>query len=313
MVSSAIRAIGLEKSYGNTRAVRGIDLDVEQGELFGFLGPNGAGKSSAVKVLCTIAEPTSGTAIVAGHDVRTQRRHVRSRIGVVFQESTLDIFLSAQRNLRLHGELYGMPSRVLHRRVDEVLEFVGLDDRRHDPVLSFSGGMKRKLEIGRGLLHTPEVLFLDEPTIGLDPHTRASVWDYIAMLRDTWNVTVFVTTHYLDEAEHCDRIAIMNEGEIVALDTPEALKGTIGADRIRLRTGDNDTTVEVLRTTFNLAAGSHDGVVSVAVPDGDAFVPQLFSRLDVPIESVTVTRPSLDDVFMAYTGRAISDSERTPR
>jgi ABC-2 type transport system ATP-binding protein len=313
MTTPAIHVTGLEKSYGSTTAVAGIDLDVHRGEMFGFLGPNGAGKSSAVKVLCTLTEPTAGTAVVAGHDVRTERHHVRRRIGAVFQESTLDIFLSAEQNLRFHGELHGLPRKVLRRRIDEVLDFVGLTKRRHDPVLSFSGGMKRKLEIGRGLLHTPEVLFLDEPTVGLDPHTRASVWEYIATLRDAWNVTVFVTTHYLDEAEHCDRIAIMNEGRIVALDAPDALKSTVGADRVRLRTENDTAAVKQLRDSFGIDATVHDGSVTFAIADGGAFVPRLFERLDIAIDTVTVTRPSLDDVFMAYTGRTITTPEGTAR
>ncbi len=173
--------------------------------------------------------------------------------------------------------------------------------------------MKRKLEIGRGLLHTPEVLFLDEPTVGLDPHTRASVWEYIATLRDAWNVTVFVTTHYLDEAEHCDRIAIMNEGRIVALDAPDALKSTVGADRVRLRTENDTAAVKQLRDSFGIDATVHDGSVTFAIADGGAFVPRLFERLDIAIDTVTVTRPSLDDVFMAYTGRTITTPEGTAR
>ncbi|MEY7971622.1 ATP-binding cassette domain-containing protein [Saccharomonospora xinjiangensis] len=312
-MTSAIRVAGLTKSYGTTTAVAGIDLDVGHGEVFGFLGPNGAGKSSAVKVLCTLTEPTEGTAVVAGHDVRTERHHVRRRIGAVFQESTLDVFLSAEQNLRFHGELHGLPKKTLRRRIDEVLDFVGLAKRRHDPVVSFSGGMRRKLEICRGLLHTPQVLFLDEPTIGLDPHTRASVWEYIATLREAWNVTVFLTTHYLDEAEHCDRIAIMNEGRIVALDTPDALKRTVGADRIRLRTADDDAALAHLRNRLGLDAAIHDGSVTFTIADGAAFVPRLFEHLDVAVHAVTVTRPSLDDVFMTYTGRTISTPEGATR
>ncbi|EID54567.1 daunorubicin resistance protein DrrA family ABC transporter ATP-binding protein [Saccharomonospora xinjiangensis] len=312
-MTSAIRAAGLTKSFGTTTAVAGIDLDVGHGELFGFLGPNGAGKSSAVKVLCTLTEPTEGTAVVAGHDVRTERHHVRRRIGAVFQEPTLDVFLSAEQNLRFHGELHGLPKKTLRRRIDEVLDFVGLAKRRHDPIVSFSGGMRRKLEICRGLLHTPQVLFLDEPTIGLDPHTRASVWEYIATLREAWNVTVFLTTHYLDEAEHCDRIAIMNEGRIVALDTPDALKRTVGADRIRLRTADDDAALAHLRNRLGLDAALHDGSVTFTIGDGAAFVPRLFEHLDVAVHAVTVTRPSLDDVFMTYTGRTISTPEGATR
>ncbi|MFF5990916.1 ATP-binding cassette domain-containing protein [Prauserella flavalba] len=310
MVNQAVHVRGLEKSYGDVRAVGGIDLDVAEGEMFGFLGPNGAGKSTAIKILCTITDATAGTAVVAGHDVRTERAEVRRNIGVVFQESTLDAYLTAEQNLRFHGELYGLPRRLLRERMDEVLELVGLTDRRHDPVLKFSGGMRRRLEIGRGLLHAPRVLFLDEPTIGLDPQTRASIWEYIALLRQRQDITIFVTTHYMDEAEHCDRIAIMNRGEIVVTDTPDALKSSVGADRVRVRTEDDPAAIAVLRERFGLDAAIHDGMVTFAVADGAQFVPRLFGELGIGIDTVTVTRPSLDDVFMAYTGRTMGDTEK---
>jgi ABC-2 type transport system ATP-binding protein len=193
--------------------------------------------------------------------------------------------------------------------MDEVLAMVGLDERRADLVQTFSGGMKRRLEIARGLLHSPHVLFLDEPTIGLDPQTRASIWDYITDLRRRERITVFVTTHYMDEAEHCDRIAIMNEGEIVVIDTPEALKSGIGADRVQIRTADDVAAIEQLDRVFGIEAAIHEGAVTFAVPGGAQFVPRLFGGLDVAIETVTVTRPSLDDVFMTYTGTTIRDAE----
>lgn len=310
ITAAAVSVRGLKKNYGPVEAVRGIDLDVAAGEMFGFLGPNGAGKTTAIKILCTLAEATAGTATVAGCDVAKDRAEVRRRIGVVFQEPTLDTYLTAEQNLRFHGELYGMPRRLLNERMDEVLNMVGLSERRTDQVLKFSGGMKRRLEIGRGLLHAPQVLFLDEPTIGLDPQTRASIWDYIATLRHRQDITIFVTTHYMDEAEHCDRIAIMNNGEIVVTDTPEALKSSVGADRVQIRTDDDGTAIERLRERFGVAAAMHDGMVTFAVPGGAAFVPRLFAELGLAIDTVTVTRPSLDDVFMTYTGSTISDSEQ---
>ncbi|MEU6646452.1 ATP-binding cassette domain-containing protein [Saccharomonospora sp. NPDC046836] len=306
----AVRVRGLEKTYGEVRAVNGIDLDVDEGEMFGFLGPNGAGKTTAIKILCTIADATAGTATVAGTDVRTQRAEVRRRIGVVFQEPTLDSYLTAEQNLRFHGELYGMPRRQLRERITEVLEMVGLTQRRDDPVLKFSGGMKRRLEIGRGLLHAPKVLFLDEPTIGLDPQTRASIWDYIATLRQEQDITIFVTTHYMDEAEHCDRISIMNRGDIVVTGTPDALKSSVGADRVRIRTEDDHAAIRALRERFELDAAVHDGMVTFSVGDGAQFVPRLFAELGIAIDTVTVTRPSLDDVFMVYTGRTMADTEK---
>jgi ABC-2 type transport system ATP-binding protein len=310
---AAVSVRGLVKRYGEVEAVRGIDLDVATGEMFGFLGPNGAGKTTAIKILCTIAEATDGSATVAGHDVRTERSAVRRRIGLVFQEPTLDAYLTAEQNLRFHGELYGMPRRLLRERIDEVLEMVGLTDRRGDPVLKYSGGMKRRLEIGRGLLHSPQVLFLDEPTIGLDPHTRASIWEYIASLRQRQDITIFVTTHYMDEAEHCDRIAIMNQGRIVVTDTPDALKSSVGADRVQIRTEDDPAAIRHLRDLLGVQAGTHDGMVTFSVAGGAAFVPKLFTTLPLRIDTVTVTRPSLDDVFMSYTGHTISDAQADGR
>ncbi len=309
MSTSAVHVRDLVKRYGEVEAVRGIDLDVAEGEMFGFLGPNGAGKTTAIKILCTIAEASSGSASVAGLDVATHRADVRRRIGLVFQDPTLDTYLTAEQNLRFHGELYGMPRRLLRRRIDEVLEMVGLAERRNDQVQKFSGGMKRRLEIGRGLLHSPQVLFLDEPTIGLDPQTRASIWDYIATLRANQDITIFVTTHYMDEAEHCDRIAIMNQGKIVVTDTPDALKSSVGADRIQIRTDDDETAIVRLKERLDVEATMHDGMVTFSVPGGAQFVPRLFTELGIGIATVTVTRPSLDDVFMSYTGRTISDAQ----
>jgi ABC-2 type transport system ATP-binding protein len=241
--------------------------------------------------------------------VRTERDAVRRNIGLVFQEPTLDGYLTAEQNLRFHCELYGMSRAVARARREEVLAMVSLLDRRWDLVQTYSGGMKRRLEIARGLLHSPRVLFLDEPTIGLDPQTRASIWAYLGDLHRTTDVTVFVTTHYMDEAEHCDRLAIMNEGSIVALDTPHALKAALGKDRVQITTDDDQTALVALRDRFGLEAGMHEGAVTMAVTDGAGFVPRLVAELGVPIRSVTVTRPSLDDVFLAHTGRTIRDAE----
>lgn len=305
----AIQLRELTKSFGSVQAVRGIDLDVAAGEMFGFLGPNGAGKTTTINILCTLAVPTSGSAEVAGYDVSSQQAAVRSRIGLVFQEATLDTYLTAEQNLRFHGELYGVPRAHLRERIDTVLEMVGLADRRADLVRTFSGGMRRRLEIARGLLHSPIVLFLDEPTIGLDPQTRAAIWDYIEQLRRDEDITVFVTTHYMEEAEYCDRIAIIDHGQIAAIDTPEALKSTIGADRIQLRTTDTEATIRQLRERLGVDAEVHADMVTFAVTAGAQFVPRLFAELDTDIDTVTVTRPSLDDVFMAVTGRTIRDAE----
>jgi ABC-2 type transport system ATP-binding protein len=309
----AIEVAGLTKTYksgdGAVEAVRGIDLRVEAGQTYGFLGPNGAGKSTTIEMLCTIRNPTAGSARVAGFDVVRERDQVRRRIGLVFQQQTLDLQLTAEQNLRFHADLYGLSRADAERRITEVLEMVALADRRSDTVMKFSGGMKRRLEIARGLVHAPQVLFLDEPTIGLDPQTRAAIWDYLRELRERTEITVFVTTHYMDEAEHCDRIAIMDHGEIVIEDTPEALKSSVGTDRIALRTDDDELAIARVRERLGIEAGIHDGQVTLAVPEGAQVVPRLFTELGVGIRSVTVNRPSLDDVFLAYTGRTIRDSE----
>jgi ABC-2 type transport system ATP-binding protein len=235
----AIEVTDLVKSYGDVEAVRGVSFTVGRGEVFGFLGPNGAGKSTTINMLCTLARPTSGSARVSGFDVVTERDDVRRHIGLVFQDPTLDGYLTAEQNLRLHAELYGIDPGVIEARMDQMLEMVDLADRRSQPVMTFSGGMRRRLEIARGLLHSPRVLFLDEPTIGLDPQTRSSIWTYIRALQEAEGTTIFMTTHYMEEAEFCDRIAIIDRGEIVVLDTPEALKASVGGDE-RERTTLND-------------------------------------------------------------------------
>jgi ABC-2 type transport system ATP-binding protein len=305
----AIEVEDLVKTYGEVEAVRGVSFTVPSGEVFGFLGPNGAGKSTTINMLCTLATPTSGTARVSGFDVVTRRDDVRRHIGLVFQDPTLDVQLTAEQNLRLHAELYGIDAGVIPARMEQMLEMVDLADRRAHKVLTFSGGMKRRLEIARGLMHSPRVLFLDEPTIGLDPQTRSSIWSYIRALQEAEGTTIFMTTHYMDEAEFCDRIAIMDRGEIVVLDTPAALKAGVGADRVVLGTADDDAALEALRDRFGIDASVAEGAVTFHVENGEAFVPRLFAELDVAITSVAVSRPTLDDVFMRYTGTTIRDAE----
>src|SRR5436305_1905737 len=304
---AAIVVDGLAKSFDEVEAVRGVDFEVATGEVFGFLGPNGAGKSTTINMLCTLAKPTAGRATVAGYDIVHERDDVRRHIGLVFQDPTLDGYLSAYENLRLHAELYGVERALVPARMRQVLEMVGLWDRKDSPVSTFSGGMRRRLEIARGLMHSPRVLFLDEPTIGLDPQTRSSIWSYIELLKETEDITIFMTTHYMDEAEFCDRIAIMDRGEIVVLDTPAALKASVGADRVVLETHDAGTALVALRDRFGIEATIAEGAVTFHVASGEAFLPRLFAELGVAITSVAVSRPTLDAVFMRYMGWTVRD------
>jgi ABC-2 type transport system ATP-binding protein len=307
----AVSVKGLVKRYDQVEAVRGIEFEVSAGEIFGFLGPNGAGKSTTINMLCTLVRPSGGSALVAGHDVVTERDDVRRNIGLVFQDTTLDGYLTAEQNLRLHAELYGVPRELVGERMRQVMEMVGLWDRKDSWVNTFSGGMKRRLEIARGLLHSPRVLFLDEPTVGLDPQTRSSIWRYIRELKAREDITIFLTTHYMDEAEYCDRIAIMDQGRIIVLDTPEALKAKVGKDRVQIETDDDQAAIATLRERFGIEATVADGAVTFGVPEGGQFVPRLFDEWDPapPIRSVSVSRPSLDDVFMSHTGTTIRDAE----
>jgi len=260
-------------------------------------------------MLCTLVRPTGGRATVAGFDVVRERTEVRRQIGLVFQDTTLDDYLTAAENLRFHAELYRVPKGELDERLRRVMDMVGLWERRGSIVKTFSGGMKRRLEIARGLLHSPRVLFLDEPTVGLDPQTRSHIWGYINELKRRESITMFLTTHYMDEAEHCDRIAIMDNGELVVVDTPEALKRSVGRDRVSIRTNDDQAALRILAERFDLDPTISEGAITFFVAHGEQFVPRLFADPDITIESVHVARPTLDDVFMTYTGRTIRDAE----
>jgi ABC-2 type transport system ATP-binding protein len=307
--ATAVSVNDLVKRYDEVEAVRGIELEVHSGEIFGFLGPNGAGKSTTINMLCTLVRPSGGSARVAGHDVVSERDEVRRNIGLVFQDTTLDGYLTAEQNLRLHAELYGVPRDAVAPRMRQVMEMVGLWERKNSLVNTFSGGMKRRLEIARGLLHSPRVLFLDEPTVGLDPQTRSSIWSYIRELKSSEDITIFLTTHYMDEAEYCDRIAIIDQGKIIVLDTPEALKASVGKDRVQIQTDDDQAAIAALRERFGIEAKVVEGMVTFGVSEGEHFVPRLFDELGQRIRSVNVSRPSLDDVFMSYTGTTIRDAE----
>jgi ABC-2 type transport system ATP-binding protein len=297
----------LTRRFGTFTAVDGISFDVSEGEVFAFLGPNGAGKSTTINMLCTLAHPTAGQVTVAGFDVAARPTAVRRNIGLVFQDQTLDEQLTAQENLRFHAVLYRVPSGEVDERIARVLELVDLSDRRYDLVSEFSGGMARRLEIARALMHVPRVLFLDEPTLGLDPQTRALMWEDVLRLREESNVTVFLTTHYMDEAEYADRIAIIDHGRIVALDTPVALKAAIGADTVELGTTDDAAAIAALeRAGYRVEAVA--GGARVFVENGENAVAALIETAGVPVLNVHVHQPTLDDVFLHYTGREIREA-----
>jgi len=302
-----IEARDIRKNFGDVEAVRGVSFKVEAGEIFGFLGPNGAGKTTTINILCTLVKPTSGAAELAGYDVVKQPAKVRGAIGIVFQDPSLDERLSAHENLVFHALVYGVPKEVRYERIDNVLKMVELWDRRHDVVRTFSGGMKRRLEIARGLLHHPKVLFLDEPTLGLDPQTRNRIWEYVRDLRDREQLSIFLTTHYMDEAENCDRIAIIDNGRIIAVDTPANLKKLVGGDIISISTEDNDAAAGQIAEKHGLSAVEQDSKLVIEVPDGEKFLARLARSIDVPINSLSLRRPTLDDVFLKLTGRTIRD------
>lgn len=311
----AIEVQGLVRKFGDLIAVGGVQFNVEPNEIFGFLGPNGAGKTTTINMLCTLLRPTEGAALVNGFDVATQPAQVRHSIGLVFQDPSLDEQLTGLENLRFHALLYDMDRTDFQDRAREVLDMVELSERRDDLVRTYSGGMKRRLEIARGLLHHPTVLFLDEPTLGLDPQTRRHIWDYLLGLRDQEGVTMFMTTHYMEEAEHCDRIAIIDKGEIVALDDPENLKSLVGGDIITVRTSDNRLAKEKLRQHHGLSprAGPQNQLI-IETDQGDKFIPKMiasFSNHEIPVEvqSVNLRRPTLEDVFIKLTGHAIREEE----
>lgn len=289
----AIRVAGLTKRYGSIDAVRDVNFEVRPGEVFAFLGPNGAGKTTTIKMLCTLARPTSGVATVAGFDVRRQPRGVRQRIGLVFQDPTLDRELTAEENLRFHAVLYRIPRHEVEARISRVLTLVGLAERRRGLVSTFSGGMARRLEIARALLHTPQVLFLDEPTVGLDPQTRSQMWADVLRLRREEGVTIFLTTHYLDEAENADRIAIIDHGSVVTCDTPAKLKAAVGADTVDLVTADDSAARRSL-SSAGYAVQATPGGLRVTVPDGARAVSGLVTQAGVDVEQLRVRRPSLE-------------------
>jgi len=304
-----IEVSDLKKNYNGFAAVKGISFGVGKGEIFGFLGPNGAGKTTTINMLCTLLKPSGGKATVNGFDVVKNRLAVRKSIGLVFQDPSLDERLSAIENLRFHGMIYGIPRVERERRINEVLELVELTGRQKDQVKTFSGGMKRRLEIARGLLHRPRVLFLDEPTLGLDPQTRHHIWEYINQLRIDEGLAIFLTTHYMDEAEHCVRIAIIDHGELIAIDTPQKLKEQIGGDVIMLSADDNETAAREIGDKFGIAVKEINGELALHVENGEHFMPQLIKALETRVTSISLRSPTLEDVFLNLTGRRIRDEK----
>ena len=304
-----IEVDNLSKQFGEIKAVDGVSFKVEEGEVFGFLGPNGAGKTTTINMLCTLLRPTSGQARVAGLDVIKDKNDVRRAIGLVFQETTLDDYLTAEQNILFHALAYAVPSEVRKQRTKELLTLMELWERRKSKIRTYSGGMKRRLEIARGLVHLPRVLFLDEPTLGLDPQTRNRIWEYILNLREKQGLTIFLTTHYMDEAEHSDKIAVIDHGKIVALNTPDSLKDQVGGDVLTISSDNNELVEDELRDKYGLVPEVNNGTVSVRVPGGEEFLPQFVRAYEGTLQSIGLRRPTLEDVFLHLTGREIRDEK----
>jgi ABC-2 type transport system ATP-binding protein len=297
----------LSRSFGDLEAVREVTFDVSRGQVFGFLGPNGAGKTTTINMLCTLLPPTAGRAVINGFDIANDRSEVRRSIGLVFQQPTLDLTLTALQNLRFHAYAYDMPTEEREEQIRRLLTMVELWDRRKDKVRDFSGGMRRRLEIARGLLHHPKVLFLDEPTLGLDPQTRRRTWEYLRELRDRHDLTIFLTTHYMDEADNCDRIAVIDHGRIVALDTPDRLKAAVGGDLVTITTTSPVSAADEIRRRHQLSPTIDDHTVRFQVAGGEAFLPEFIRSFNHPLEAISLRRPTLDDVFLHLTGHQIRD------
>ncbi|HOO54924.1 MAG TPA: ATP-binding cassette domain-containing protein [Methanothrix sp.] len=316
MEGAAIATSGLTMRFNGFTAVDGVDLRIEKGELFGLLGPNGAGKSTIIKMLTTMLRPSAGGATVWGFDIGRERDAVRNSIGVVFQDPSVDSQLSGRENLDFHGRMYGMDKKTRAERVAEVLELVDLTEKADVLMEDYSGGMQRRLEIARGLMHHPHVLFLDEPTLGLDAQTRRYIWRYILKMNQEEGVTVVLTTHYMEEADHlCERVAIIDQGKIVALDTPENLKDLIGADIVTLEMDDGvtDEQIEAFSKFEGVEAVDRSGsTLNLSVDRGESRIPEIVlgaCRVGVKIRSVSMHEPTLEDVFLKFTGKKIREAE----
>ncbi|MEE9913741.1 MAG: ATP-binding cassette domain-containing protein [Deltaproteobacteria bacterium] len=301
-----IETRSLTKTFGKIQAVRGVDLDIEKGEIFGLLGPNGAGKTTTIGMLCTIIRPTSGRGIIAGFDIAKHPTQVRRRVGIVFQDPTLDTILTGRENLQLHARLYGIPARVRSVWIEEMLELVDLQERADDLTKTYSGGMRRRLELARGLLHRPAVLFLDEPTLGLDPQTRARTWDYIRKMAQKEETTVVLTTHYMEEAEQmCDRIGIIDAGRIIALDTPGNMIDTMGGDIVAI-TAPRPPLDQLRSLPYVSDVKAAGDQMEITMKAAHLHLAHLLSLIP-DIASVEMRKPTLSDVFIKLTGRDIRD------
>lgn len=304
---SIIKVENLSKQFGELTAVNNISFEVDEGSIFGFLGPNGAGKTTTINILCTLLAPTSGKTFIAGHDCLREPSEVRKNIGIVFQDTTLDKDLTAYENLMFHAYLYDVKKSEINDRIDDALHFVGLYERRNDLVKIFSGGMKRRLEVARGMIHRPKVLFLDEPTLGLDPQSRANLWEFIVELPKKHNVTIFMTTHYMEEAEVCNKIAIIDQGQIIAMGSPDELKKTIGGDVIYIKTSDNKNAKLEIEKLFNVEVSEKDNELFLTSLKGDACIPEIIKTIGENVLSVRLQRPTLNDVFLKMTGKQIRE------
>ena len=303
---SAIETDRLTKNYGDLLAVDSLKISIKEGEIFGLLGPNGAGKTTTLSMLATLLKPTSGTALVNGYDIRAHPADVRRSIGIVFQDPSSDDVLTGWENLYLHALMFGVPKHERRQRIQRVLSLVDLQDRADDIVKKYSGGMRRRLELARGLLHNPRILFLDEPTLGLDPQTREHIWEYIENLAKAEKVTIIITTHYMDEADRlCNRVAIIDHGRIVALDTPSALKTKIGGEIVKLRV--RSPNLENLKDLDYVVSMDQSGnTLLLTVKNASAHLQEILSMIG-QVDSVEVRTPTLNDVFLNYTGREIRE------
>jgi ABC-2 type transport system ATP-binding protein len=310
----AIEIEELSKKFGDFTAVSDINLNIEKGEIFGLLGPNGAGKTTTIKILATLLKPTSGFAEVWHHNIIKEQDAVRRSIGIVFQDPSIDTELTGRENLDFHARMYGLNKEEREKRINDVLDLVELNDRANVFVKFYSGGMQRRLEIARGLMHYPKVLFLDEPTLGLDAQTRRHVWEYIKRLNKEEMVTVVLTTHYMEEADYlCDRVGIIDHGKIIALDKPNNLKNAVGEDIISLQVSDGGKFSDIL-TKFGFIKGMklHDDFLFLSVENGEKMIPRVMHLAHEEgffVHSVSLRKPTLEDVFLTFTGRTIREQE----